>query len=381
MSSANRLLLALGFAALTATLPGLCQSLSVPAYVAVPGACVPLTVLFANADAPISALQFDLSFDDASLNLSPVIGSAARDSGKSLYLGAPASNRTRFAIWELNQNQIPSGTIINLFVNIAPGAAAGVYPIHFESAVAADPDGRPIPVSTSDGILTLKAFPGSPVASQAILNGATLLPGPVAPGEVITVIGSAIGSSSSPGTLTFNGLAAPIIGRSVNQLNAVVPFGVTGRSTTTLHVNGASGISTTISLRVASATPGIFTVNGSGAGPGAILNEDLSVNSHDSPADRGALITMYATGVGQTDPRGTDGLISSAILPKPLLPITVQIGGADAQIVYAGAAPGMISGIIQVNCRVPMQITPGDAVPAILSAGTATSPSVTVAVR
>ncbi len=381
MSSANRLLLALGFAALTATLPGLCQTLSVPAYVAAPGASVPLTVSFANAGAPISALQFDLSFDDASLSFSPVIGSAARDSGKSLYLGSPASSRTRFAIWELNQNQIPSGAVVSLFVNIAPGATPGVYPIHFESVAAADPNGRPIPVSTSDGNLSLKSFPGSPVVAQAILNGATLLSGPIAPGEVITVIGSAIGSSSSSDTLTFDGLAAPIIGRSVNQLNAVVPFGLTGRSTTTLHVAGASGISTTISLRVASATPGIFTVNGSGAGQGAILNEDLSVNSYDNPADRGALITMYATGVGQMDPPGTDGLVSSTILPKPLLPITVQIGGADAQIVYAGAAPGMISGIIQVNCRVPMQITPGDAVPVILSAGTATSPSVTVVVR
>jgi uncharacterized protein (TIGR03437 family) len=122
-------------------------------------------------------------------------------------------------------------------------------------------------------------------------------------------------------------------------------------------------------------------VNGGGAGQGAILNQDLSVNSHDNPADRGALITMYATGVGQTDPPGTDGLVSSTVLPKPLLPVAVQIGGGDAQIVYAGAAPGMISGILQVNCRVPMQITPGDAVPVILSAGTATSPSVTVAVK
>jgi uncharacterized protein (TIGR03437 family) len=381
MSSANRLLLALGFAALTATLPGFCQTLSVPAYVAVPGACGPLAVLFANAGAPISALQFDLSFDDSSLNLSPVIGSAARNSGKSLYLGAPASNRTRFAIWELNQNQIPSGAVVNLFVNIAPDAAPGVYPIHFESVAAADSNSRPIPVSTSDGILTLKSFPGSPVVAQAILNGATLLPGPVAPGEVITIIGSAIGSSSSPDTLTFDGLAAPVIGRSANQLNAVVPFGATGHLTTTLHIVSSSGTSTTISLRVAPSTPGIFTVNGGGAGQGAILNQDLSVNSHDNPADRGALITMYATGVGQTDPPGTDGLVSSTVLPKPLLPVAVQIGGGDAQIVYAGAAPGMISGILQVNCRVPMQITPGDAVPVILSAGTATSPSVTVAVK
>jgi uncharacterized protein (TIGR03437 family) len=33
--------------------------------------------------------------------------------------------------------------------------------------------------------------------------------------------------------------------------------------------------------------------------------------------------------------------------------VTVRIGGVDAKVEYAGAAPGLVSGILQVNARLP----------------------------
>ena len=369
------------WAFLAGTAAGLCAGLSIPAQVAGPGASVPLTVSFASDGRPISGLQFDLSFDDAALSLSTVIGGASRTSGKSLYVAAIAPNRTRFLIWELNQNAMADGALVNLLVNVAPAVTLGTYPIHFESALATDGDGQSVPVSTSDGVLTLGSFYGAPVVPQGVLNGASLLPGPVAPGEIITIMGSAIGSGPAPVKITFNGLPAAVFYTASDQVNAVVPFGIAGRTITRLRIAPAAGASAAISLRVAPSAPGIFTLSGSGAGPGAILNQDSTVNSPDNPAARGSIIVIYATGAGRTDPPGTDGLIPTTLLPQPLLPVSVQIGGAPADILYAGAAPGLISGVLQVNCRVPAQIAAGNAVSVLLRVGEATSPPVTVAVR
>ena len=375
-----RIALALALVALAAV-PGLCVDLSIPAYVAGPGASVPVAVLFTNDGPAVSGLQFDVSFDAPALSLSTVIGAAARNSGKSLYAAALGSNRTRLLIWDLNKNVIPDGTIVNLFVNVSPVVMPGVYHIHFETALATDPSGHSVPVSTSDGTLTLKSVYGAPATLQSVLNGASLLPGPVAPGEIITILGSAISSSPGVDGITFDGLPAPLIYISSDQINAVVPFGIAGHGSTTLDIINAARISTRISLPVASSAPAIFTLGGNGAGRGAILNQDSTVNSPDNPAERGSIIVIYATGAGQTDPPGADGLIPTTVLPKPVLPVSVQVGGAAALILYAGAAPDQISGVLQVNCRVPMASATGPAVPLVLTVGEATSPPVTVALR
>jgi uncharacterized protein (TIGR03437 family) len=375
-----RIVLPLALVALAAV-PGLCVDLSIPAYVAGPGASVPVAVLFTNDGPAVSGLQFDVSFDAPALSLSTVIGAAARNSGKSLYAAALGSNRTRLLIWDLNKNVIPDGTIVNLFVNVSPVVMLGVYHIHFETALATDPSGHSVPVSTSDGTLTLKSVYGAPATLQSVLNGASLLPGPVAPGEIITILGSAISSSPGVDGITFDGLPAPLIYISSDQINAVVPFGIAGHGSTTLDIINAARISTRISLPVASSAPAIFTLGGNGAGRGAILNQDSTVNSPDNPAERGSIIVIYATGAGQTDPPGADGLIPATVLPKPVLPVSVQVGGAAALILYAGAAPDQISGVLQVNCRVPMASATGPAVPLVLTVGEATSPPVTVALR
>jgi uncharacterized protein (TIGR03437 family) len=60
----------------------------------------------------------------------------------------------------------------------------------------------------------------------------------------------------------------------------------------------------------------------------------------------------------------------------------VRIGRAAAEILYAGAAPGLVSGVLQINVRVPWNIEPGDFVPVVLTVGRVTSlPAVTMAVR
>jgi uncharacterized protein (TIGR03437 family) len=123
-------------------------------------------------------------------------------------------------------------------------------------------------------------------------------------------------------------------------------------------------------------------MDGSGAGQGAILNQNSTVNSPSNPAAKGSIIIVFATGAGQTDPGGTDGQLAGDPLPIPLLPVSVQIGGLDAKVLYAGAAPGLVAGVLQVNCVAPLDSPSGYAVPIVLSVGKTSSPAgVTVAIK
>ena len=49
--------------------------------------------------------------------------------------------------------------------------------------------------------------------------------------------------------------------------------------------------------------------------------------------------------------------------PRPLLPVGVRIGGRVADVTYAGAAPGLVAGMLQVNARVPADTPRGTNVP------------------
>ena len=100
---------------------------------------------------------------------------------------------------------------------------------------------------------------------------------------------------------------------------------------------------------LAPAAPGIF----------AIVNQDGSVNSPSNPAARGTEIQIFATGGGQTSPPSSTGMITPSAASLTL-PVTATIGGASAQVLYAGSAPGEIAGLIQINVVVPQTAASGD---------------------
>ena len=45
--------------------------------------------------------------------------------------------------------------------------------------------------------------------------------------------------------------------------------------------------------------------------------------------------------------------------PKPIANVSVTIAGQPAQITYAGEAPGLISGALQVNAVIPQTVGSG----------------------
>jgi len=247
-------------------------------------------------------------------------------------------------------------------------------------------------------LVTTATAGAAPVATAAgVVNAASFVGGAVAAGEIVTLFGTGIGPGTLAGlgltpagfldtyigetTVYFDSVPAPVVYASAGQTSVIVPYSVAGRASTQMVVEYQGRRSAAVAVPVAAAAPALFSFNSSGKGGGAFLNQDSSVNTPENPADKGSVVVLYGTGEGQTDPPGVDGRIAAAVFPKPLATIGVRIGGIAAEILYAGAAPGLVAGVLQVNARIPAEAPSGN-VPVVLSAGAATSqPDITVAVR
>ena len=371
--------------------------LSLPSVVATPGASLVLPINVASRLSSVAGLQFDLQYDNSALTVTATVADAARASGKTLYFADLAPNQRRFLVQGLNRNPIIDGAVIHLFVAVSPGAPAGAYTPQFSNVVATDPSGQPATLVAAPGALMIGGtqYSGSGLQPEGVLNAAGLFAGPIAPGEILILLGAGIGSASpqqpsgSPtssvlgGTsVSFDGTLAPLLYSALNQVNAIAPYGVSGKTSTQVTITQGGMAVAGLLLPVAEASPAIFTMDGSGIGQGAILNQDQALNSPSKPALKGSVVTLFASGAGQTDPPGVDGQIASGSLPKPLLPVSVQIGGVDAKVLYAGAAPGFAAGLLQVDCMVPVASPSGPAISIVLFVGQASSQAaVTLAIR
>jgi uncharacterized protein (TIGR03437 family) len=117
----------------------------------------------------------------------------------------------------------------------------------------------------------------------------------------------------------------------------------------------------TMTIPLAATAPGLFE--------GATYNQDGTPNTTSNPAAAGSVVVFYATGLGQTDPPGQDGVrYGSLVLAETIAPVTAAIGGQAAQVIYAGSAPGQISGLMQVEIVVPTGAGTG-IVPAVITTG------------
>jgi uncharacterized protein (TIGR03437 family) len=237
-----------------------------------------------------------------------------------------------------------------------------------------------------------------------VVNAASYISGPVSPGEMVTLFGSGIGPASAayaivdPSTgklattiggvqVLFNGIPAPMIYAGSTQISAVVPYEMANVANPSVWIAYAGRASVAYPLSLGASAPALFAQNASGSGPGAILNQDNSLNGPGNPAAKGSIVQMFMTGEGQTYPQGVTGKITTVTLPPqvtpaPVLPITVGIGVDTALLTYAGEAPGMVAGVMQLNAQIP-QYAPSGALKITLWNGTNASPQsgITVSVQ
>ena len=260
--------------------------------------------------------------------------------------------------------------------NLSPGTYSGSILVNSPSQSLTIPVTLNVPLENG------------PPSVGSVVNAASAASAGLAPGEIVTIYGTQLGPSApasstldAKGDLSttlaetsvlFGKAPAALLYVSSTQINAIVPASVGAQPYAMVQVQTPAGTSTPIGVPVVPANPGIFTLSGTGQGAAAVLNQDNSVNGPSHAAAPGSVVQIYGTGSGLV--QGAEG--------SPVLPIQVFIGGVEATVLYAGPAPGEVSGVLQVNAMVPQTVSPGMLVPVVLSVGGAESPSrATIAVQ
>lgn len=206
-----------------------------------------------------------------------------------------------------------------------------------------------------------RQIPAAKLVRRGVTNAANYSAGRVVPGQICTIFGDGIGPEQLVVTdfaggrvplvlggtrVTVGGVEAPIFVAARNQLSVIVPFELAGRVSAELKVNALPGIV----VPVEPSDPGLFTLSQDGNGLAAAVNV---------PASAGQVVLFYATGLGQTDPAGVTGGIAGATLKRVAGGVRVEIDGRQAEVLYAGTAPGLIEGLTQLNVLVPVGVRTG----------------------
>jgi uncharacterized protein (TIGR03437 family) len=218
-------------------------------------------------------------------------------------------------------------------------------------------------------ILTIPKEP--PPSITSVVNAASLQP-VLSPGALVSILGSHLTgptlstnyddtasypTSVANTSVTFNGIAAPLLSVSPGQINAIVPFALAGQTSVQVVVQRFNQVSATVTLPFQDTSPAIFTAAQNGSGQGAILQQgsdgQFTLNSSDNPAPKGAALEIFATGSGAwTPPPQSDVYLS----PEPFTtqPVTVTIGGQPAKLLYVGTQGTQATwSVLQVNVVVP----------------------------
>ncbi len=209
-------------------------------------------------------------------------------------------------------------------------------------------------------------------AVQVALVNAASYEAIVAPGSIGALFGTNLTTQTQiavtlPLPTTMGGVSVRIAGKSAplffvspSQINLQVPSGVSA-GVAAVEVFGANNPSLISSgtLTVAEASPGVFTVGTTGTGQASALNSDFSINADFElfpgarPEATGNYVSIFANGIGATNPVVVDGeAASGSVLAIGVGATTVMIGGVQAQVLYSGLAPGYV-GLWQINVLLP----------------------------
>jgi uncharacterized protein (TIGR03437 family) len=262
----------------------------------------------------------------------------------------------------------PDGTTANLFYTAPAGAAGQAIRMSGASTVAV--------LGPSNSILLTTPANGPSLIGVAS-SAASQVSNIVAPFELISLYGIGLGPAAPLGAeivagvvttqlggvqVLFDGTPAPLLYAGPNQVNAVVPKEVSGRDTTAIEIDTPEGVLQGPVMSLRQVNPAIFL-----AGPGGVaaaLNQDGSVNSVSNPAAAGSIVSVWGTGGGIAFYSRPDGTIVTGSLGPVAYPVSVIGVGKDSypslslEVLYAGDAPGLVSGVIQVNFKLPDDLNP-----------------------
>jgi uncharacterized protein (TIGR03437 family) len=163
-------------------------------------------------------------------------------------------------------------------------------------------------------------------------------------------------------TVLVNNKQAPLYFVSPGQINALVPYSTQGTMATIVVQNGSAN-SNTVTVPVAPTAPGVYSLDQSGSGPGAILHADYGLVDTSRPAAPGESVLIYLTGMGDVNPAVADGSPGkSNPLSNSVSTVQVLVAGQPATLLYNGLAPGY-PGLYQINVTLPTFLSVGGNLP------------------
>lgn len=270
--------------------------------------------------------------------------------------------------WVVASGQVPNGITLNPTSGVLSGNPT-LQGTGFFVVRVADSNG-----ASATGYFGISINPaGSPVIN-AVTSAASYGAEGVAPGELLSLFGGTMGPATlvsfaleagvvptqiSGTRVLFDGVPAPLIYTQAGQVSVIAPFSLEGKPSTRIVVEYLGFQSAPFVRPIIDSKPALFTTNASGEGPGAILNENGSVNATSNRAARESVVVLYMTGAGQMTPAGLEGRVAAGVSSLNL-PITVSVNGAPATVLYAGNAPGLVEGVVQVNIKLPLNTIPGE---------------------
>lgn len=204
---------------------------------------------------------------------------------------------------------------------------------------------------------------------KAVVNGAGFVP-LMATGSVATIFGEGLAPATAQATefplphelastrVDVDGVPALLYFVSYYQINFVLPPNG-GQSV------AVDGWKPAIPIQTGFWAPGLFTTGDALAA----AHLDGTTVTGGAPAHRGEILQAYGTGVG---------VINPALMIATPLPM-VTVGGKQAQVLYAGVAPGL-PGVTQINFTVPPDAPTGSAVPVVFALGAHSSNTAMLAV-
>ena len=221
-----------------------------------------------------------------------------------------------------------------------------------------------------------------------IVSAAGGFVGPIAPGQIISIYGQGVGPDIPAAAETgpdgriattlgevqvlFDGRPAPILLAGAFQTNVQVPYEVEGQTSTSMQLLYRGIPSNVVDQSVVPAAPGILA--DLGTSDAEVINQDGTVNGRFNPAARGSVVSLFATGTGVMLPAVPTGEPAGGPLAGIAQSVRVDISAHPAEILYAGAAPGL-TGVAQVNVRLPddLPIQGTERVSVVLKVGSASS--------
>jgi uncharacterized protein (TIGR03437 family) len=313
----------------------------------------------------------------------------------------------------LNLQDIGGGIWEATWTPVNAGPRVALQVVASEAGITLNPTlniGNSVTVTVAGATATTAPQPTG-VANAA--SAALATPGVVAPGSYVAIYGTGLAGSGNPsatslplpmtlnGTqLLLGGIPMPLLYAGPTQINAIVPQGLGPNATYPLVVvTGGTVQSVPMALTVTELQPGVYTTNFSGSGAGIVADAITGqLNSASNPAHVNDYLTIYGTGLGAVS--GSNGQAAPAdgaatpatdsnglpLVFQNTATVTATVGGVSAQVLFSGLT-ATLAALYQVDVQVPQGITPGSAVPVVITetdtttGATASSNPVTIVVQ